>query len=133
MPNTIAAPLDDADTALRRELYFFTLYRLLEAAMLVLVLFGPVADLIGPPRHDLLARVVAVSYFVFAAALFAVGRRGELRTQALAGVAVDLVAGILAIHAIPAAGAGIALMLMFNVGAAALLLPARFGLSVAVA
>ncbi|MEG3194132.1 PAS domain-containing sensor histidine kinase, partial [Lysobacter sp. D1-1-M9] len=43
------------------------------------------------------------------------------------------VAGILAIHAIPAAGAGIALMLMFNVGAAALLLPARFGLSVAVA
>ncbi|SKA08029.1 sensor histidine kinase [Novilysobacter spongiicola] len=133
LPTTIAAPLDDADTALRRELYFFTLYRLLEAAMLVLVLFGPVADLIGPPRHDLLARVVAVSYFVFAAALFALGRRGELRTQALAGVAVDLVAGILAIHAIPAAGAGIALMLMFNVGAAALLLPARFGLSVSVA
>src|SRR5690606_38859899 len=89
LPNTIAAPLDDADTALRRELYFFTLYRLLEAAMLVLVLFGPVADLIGPPRHDLLARVVAVSYFVFAAALFALGRRGELRTQALAGIAVD--------------------------------------------
>src|SRR5690606_19498657 len=87
----------------------------------------------GAPRHDLLARVVALSYFVFAAVLFALGRRGELRTQALAGVAVDLVAGILAIHAIPAAGAGIALMLMFNVGAAALLLPARFGLSVAVA
>ncbi len=135
MPPAIAAiEVDDADRALRRELYFFTLYRLLEAAMLVLVLFGPVADMIGPPRHDLLARAVALSYFFLATLLFLFGRRpgGDLRGNALAGIATDLFFGLLAIHAIPAAGTGIALMLIFNVGAAALLLPARFGLGAAI-
>ncbi|MFC3551575.1 sensor histidine kinase [Lysobacter cavernae] len=127
------APLDaaDADRALRRELYFFTLYRLLEAALLVFFLFGPTTGLIDPPRHDLFARSVALSYLFIAALLFAFGRRGELRSQALTGIAADLFFGILAIHAMPGAGTGIALMLMFNVGAAALLLPARYGLSAA--
>ncbi len=132
MPTAIAATeVDDADSALRRELYFYTLYRLLEASMLVLVLFGPVADMIGPPRHDLLARAVALSYLFLAALLFLFGRRGELRGNAVAGIATDLFFGLLAIHAIPVAGTGIALMLMFNVGAAALLLPARYGLGAA--
>ena len=128
------APLDivDADRALRRELYFFTLYRLLEASMLVLVLFGPVADLLAPPRHDLLGRSIALSYLFIALLLFFFGRRGELRGQALAGIASDLFFGILAIHAVPAVGTGIALMLVFNVGAAALLLRTRFGLGAAV-
>ena len=133
MPTAIAAiQVDDADRALRRELYFFTLYRLLEAAMLVLVLFGPVADMLGPPRHELLARAVALSYLFLAALLFLFGRRaGDLRAHAVAGIATDLFFGFLAIHAVPAAGTGIALMLIFNVGAAALLLPARLGLGAA--
>ena len=132
MPTAIAAiQVDDADSALRRELYFYTLYRLLEAALLVLVLFGPVADVIGPPRHELLARAVALSYLFLGALLFLFGRRGDLRANALAGIATDLFFGLLAIHAVPAAGAGIALMLMFNVGAASLLLPARYGLAAA--
>ena len=130
-PALAVKPNDDADGALRRELYFYTLYRLLEASMLVLVLFGPVADMIEAPRHDLLARVVALSYLFIAAILFAFGRRGELRAQAFAGICCDLLFGILAIHAIPVAGTGIALMLMFNIGAAALLLPPRLGLGAA--
>src|SRR5690606_10163519 len=130
-PALAVKPNDDADSALRRELYFYTLYRLLEASMLVLVLFGPVADMIEPPRHDLLARVVALSYLFLAAILFTFGRRGDLRGQAFAGICCDLLFGILAIHAIPVAGTGIALMLMFNLGAAALLLPPRLGLGAA--
>jgi len=130
-PATTAAATGDADSALRRELYFYTLYRLLEASMLVLVLFGPVADMIGPPRHELLARAVAISYLFIGSLLFLFGRRGDLRGNALAGIATDLFFGLLAIHALPAAGAGIALMLIFNVGAAALLLRARFGLGAA--
>src|SRR5690606_39605260 len=55
LPPAIATDAGDADSALRRELHFYTLYRLLEAMMLVLVLFGPVADMLGPPRHELLA------------------------------------------------------------------------------
>src|SRR5690606_17772298 len=38
---------------------------------------------------------------------------------------------LVAIHTVPAVGTGIALMLMFNVGAAALLLPTRLGLGAA--
>ena len=130
----VLAPVDivDADRALRRELYFFTLYRLLEAAMLVLVVFGPVAGLIEPPRHDLFARSIALSYLFIAMVLFLLGRRGELRGHTLAGIASDLFFGILAIHAIPAVGTGIALMLVFNVGAAALLLRTREGIGAAV-
>ncbi|MFQ6310442.1 hypothetical protein [Lysobacter capsici] len=98
----------EADLALRRELYFFTLYRLLEAALLVLFLFGPVENLIGSPRHDLFARSLSLSYLFIATLLFLFGRRGELRGQALAGIACDLFFGILAIHALPGAGTGIA-------------------------
>ena len=130
-PALAVKPKDDADSALRRELYFYTLYRLLEASMLVLVLFGPVADMIEAPRHELLARVVALSYLFLAAILLTFGRLGELRGQAFAGICCDLLFGILAIHAIPVAGTGIALMLMFNIGAASLLLPPRLGLGAA--
>ncbi len=136
LPPQSAAPPEaeaaDANSALRRELYFFTLYRLLEAALLVFVLFGPVNELIAP-RHDVFARSVAISYFFIALILFGFGRRAELRGQALTGIAADLSFGILAIHSIPSAGTGISLMLMFNVGAAALLLRTRYGLGVALA
>ncbi|BAV96578.1 sensor histidine kinase [Lysobacter enzymogenes] len=122
----------DADSALRRELYFFTLYRLLEAALLVLFLFGPVDNLIAEPRHDLFARSLSLSYLFIAGLLFVFGRRGDLRAHVFAGIACDLFFGVLSIHALPGAGTGIALMLMFNVGAAALLLPTRFGIGAAI-
>ncbi len=127
------APIDaaDADRALRRELYFFTLYRLLEAALLVFFLFGPATELVEPLRHALGARSVALAYLFIAALLFAFGKRGELRSQTLTGIGADLFFGLLAIHTMPMAGTGIALMLLFNVGAAALLLPPRYGLGAA--
>ena len=131
LPRLPAVDVANADSALRRELYFFTLYRLLEAALLVFVLFGPIDGLVGEPRHDIFARSLSLAYLALAALLFAFGRRGDLQGQALAGIATDLAFGILAIHAVPGAGTGIALMLMFNVGAAALLLRTRYGLSLA--
>lgn len=132
MPSGLApATPADADRALRRELYFFTLYRLLEAALLVFFLFGPINNLIAEPRHDLFGRSTALSYLFIATLLFVFGRRGQVQSHALAGIASDLFFGILAIHAVPGAGTGIALMLMFNVGAAALLLPTRYGVGAA--
>ncbi|MDQ3206056.1 MAG: ATP-binding protein [Pseudomonadota bacterium] len=129
----VLAPVDiiDADRALRRELYFFTLYRLLEAAMLVLVVFGPVAQLLAPPQHELFARSIALSYLFAAIVLFLLGLHSELRGQTLAGIVSDLFFGILAINALPQVGTGIALMLVFNIGAAALLLRTRYGLAAA--
>lgn len=133
MPLEIAAvDVAEADRVLRRELRLFNLYRILEAALLVLVLYGPVAGFIEEPRHELFARSLAIAYLFIATLLFGFGRRGDPRSVAVAGIASDLFFGILAMHATPAAGTGIALMLMFNVGAAALLLPPRLGLGAAV-
>src|SRR5690606_9472999 len=49
-----------------------------------------------------------------------------------AGALTDIVAATLATHALPGVGAGIAMMLLFNVVAAAMLLRLRYGLAVAV-
>jgi two-component system sensor histidine kinase PilS (NtrC family) len=129
------APVEvsEADRVLRRELRLFNLYRVLEALLLVLVVYGPVSDLLAEPRHELFARALAIAYGFIATVVFALGRRGDPRTITLVGIASDLFFGVLAIHATPGVGTGIALMLMFNVGAAALLLPTRLGLGVAAA
>ncbi|MEO6154205.1 MAG: histidine kinase dimerization/phospho-acceptor domain-containing protein, partial [Thermomonas sp.] len=123
---------DDDNAAIRRELYYFTLYRILEAALLCLVVFSPAGILIGEPLNPLLARSVAVLYLLAAVVLFLTGRRGDPRLQVMVGVLVDISAAVLAIHALPRAASGIAMMLLFNVGAAALLLPIRLGLGTAV-
>ena len=119
----------DAESALRRELYFFTLYRVLEAALLALVLFGPETMLIPVPRHEVLGQAVATGYLAASLVLMVRARRGDLRNEALLGISIDIIAGTLAMHALPDSGAGIALMLLFNIGAAALLLPLRLGLA----
>ena len=132
-PSAALRALAAPHAAIRRELYLLTLYRIFEAALLCLVLFSPVGALMGAPRHILLGRVVAVAYLFAALVLFATGRRGEIRTQALSGVVVDIAAATLGMHALPDSSAGIAMMLLFNIGAAAFLLPIRLGLGVAAA
>jgi len=135
LPRTSSAATvatSDTDSALRRELYFFTLYRVLEAALLALVMFSPAGALIEVPTYPVLGRAVAGCYLLAALLLLASGRRGDLRTQALVGIGIDILAASLAIHALPVSSSGIALMLLFNVGAAALLLPLRLGLGAAV-
>ena len=67
MPSSSASPIQ---AVIRRELHFFTLYRVLEAALLCLTVFSPVGVLMGGiPRHPLLAMLVAVTglYGVFGA------------------------------------------------------------------
>ena len=124
-----AAPTPES--ALRRELYFFGLYRVLEAGLLALILFSPAGVLVEAPRNLVLGRSVAVAYLLAALVLFLKGRRGALDTQALVGIAVDICAAALAMHALPDSSSGIALMLLFNVGAAALFVPLRYALGAA--
>jgi two-component system, NtrC family, sensor histidine kinase PilS len=124
-------PADEADSALRRELHFFTLYRLLEAAILTFLLFGPIRQYLSEPRDEGIAKATAIIYLFAATLMFLIRKRGDLQLQALIGIAFDLFFGVLAVYAMPNTRAGIVLMLMFNVGAAALLLPARFGLGIA--
>ena len=120
-------------SAIRRELYFFTLYRVFEAALLCLTVFSPVGALLGEPRFPLAARWIASGYLLAAVILFVSGRSGRIHNQVLAGILIDILAATLAMHALPSVASGIAMMLLFNVGAAALLLPPRAGVTAAAA
>ncbi len=113
-----------------RDLYFYSLYRVLEAGLLVLILFGPVRELVPEPAHPLLGKATALAYLVLSPVLlYWALRKVALRWQVLVGIVVDVAVGMLAIHALPAAASGVALMLVFNVGATAMLLPLRYGLA----
>lgn len=120
-----------ANRAMHRELYLLALYRVLEACLLALMLFSPAGTLIGAPRDPMLAGTVAMAYLLAAFVLLLFSQRGApgLTTQTLVGVVCDVAVAALATHAIPGAGPGIAMMLLFNIGAASLLLPLRLGMS----
>lgn len=123
----------DVDGSLRRELYFFNLYRVLEASLLALLAFGPADVLIGPLRQPLLVAATAMAYLASAAMLMIWGRdSASLRAPVFVGILIDIVVAALATHGAPQVASGIALMLLFNVGAAALFLPLRLGLGCAV-
>ncbi len=108
----------------RRELYFFALYRLLEAGILAALMFSPLGDVLGEPRHEVLGTAVTISYLTLALLFFFIGRNVRWLTfTVFVSVCVDILAATLATHALPTATAGIAMMLLFNVSAAALLLP----------
>ena len=121
------------ESAPGRELYFFSLYRVLEAGILAGLLFSPLSEMLGQPRAPMLGTAVAVAYLVFATLMLLLGRRERwLVPLALVGVCVDIVVAVLITYALPEATAGIAMLLLFNVAAAALLLPFRLAVGIAV-
>lgn len=120
------------ESAPGRELYFFSLYRVLEAGILAGLLFSPLSGLLGAPRSPELATVVTGSYLVFATTMLLLSRREAwLVPLVLVGTCVDILVAVLITYALPEATAGIAMMLLFNVAAAALLLPVRLGIGIA--
>lgn len=128
---TLIGPIESAP---RRELYFFGLYRALEAGILAALVFSPLAGLVGDLRAPGLAAGLAVFYLLFAIVMLLFGRNGpRLVPVVLVGIGADILVAVLATYAIPQATAGVAMMLLFNVSAAALLLPMRLGFGVAVA
>jgi two-component system sensor histidine kinase PilS (NtrC family) len=127
---TLIGPIQSAP---RRELYFFGLYRSLEAGILAALLFSPLAGLVGEPRAPELGTAVAIFYLVFALMMLLQGRDDRrLVPMAFIGVCVDILVAGAATYALPEATAGIAMMLLFNVSAAALLLPMRLGVGISV-
>src|SRR3546814_88095 len=99
------------------------------------MVFSPFGGLIGEPHDPFLAMAVAIAYLPMSLALLLATRRDHsaLAWQACLGVGVDIVVAALITHAIPGAAPGVALMLLFNVGAAALLVPLPLAMSVAAA
>ena len=90
--------------AQHRDLYFYGLYRVLEAGLLALMLFGPARTLIGAPAYPLMGKATAVAYLVASMLLLAwTLRASRLRWPVVVGIATDIAAATLAIHAMPAA------------------------------
>jgi two-component system, NtrC family, sensor histidine kinase PilS len=128
-PSTATQPTQDYQ---RRELYLFALYRVLEAGVLALLVFGPIAKLQPQAGHEGLVATVAAAYVILALILVFHARKAKkVVTPTLIGVGIDIVIAALVAYAVPTATSGVALMLLFNVGSASLLLSLRMGLSVA--
>lgn len=118
---------------IRQELHYFALYRLLEVALLCLAIFSPVGQTLSTPRYPLLAMAVALLYLIAASLLFITARNRAIGPQTAIGTGIDIAATALAMVSMPGVASGVAMMLLFNIGAAALLLSLRSALTLAFA
>lgn len=124
--------IDRIESIPRRELYFFALYRLLIATAIAGLMFSPMADLLGQADHPELAAYVSGGYWLFSVLMLLLGRSERwLRQFVLVGVSLDIVAASLLAHALPGASAGISMSLLFNIAAAATMLPFPMALGLA--
>lgn len=118
------------EQALRRELYFFNLYRALQGALLVFLVFSPAAAELVRLEFPVLSRSVAVAYMV--AGMLLVATAGQLRwrlsLQAALGLGLDIAVALLFLTVSEGVDTAIGLMLLVNIGAGALLMPLRAAL-----
>ena len=121
------------ESAPARELYFFTLYRTLEAGILAGLLFSPLSGMLGDIRAPVLGSAVTMFYLVFSLVMLVLARQERwLVPLVLVGGCIDILVASLATYCLPDATAGIAMLLLFNVAAAGLLLPFRLGVGIAI-
>lgn len=120
---------------MQRELALFSLYRLLEASLLALLVFSPWGALMGEVVDPAIAVAVCLGYLVASAGLLLHARHPDVDhpAHAVVGVAVDIAVAGLISHAIPEVAPGVALLLMFNIGAASLFVSLRSSLLIATA
>jgi two-component system sensor histidine kinase PilS (NtrC family) len=120
-------PADPIDASLRRELYLFALYRVMEAGIFVFFSFSPLAGIVSELSRPGLARLASGTYLLVALLLWLATRvrHWPLRHQAAIGLGTDIVASVLAIQSLAGVGTGISLLLVFNIAAAALFLSLR--------
>ena len=123
------------DEALRREQYFFTLYRALVASIFTLLAFGSLPEDWVTLSRPALASWVSVSYLLAAVLILLHARRPDrpLFGQVVVAVIVDIVATVLMVHSVMHLQTGIAMALIVTFGAAAVLLPIRTTLALAIA
>ena len=124
--------IDRIESLPRRELYFFALFRVLIASLIAALVFSPLSALISEAHHPMLARAVSVGYLLAAAGLLAWGRNERwLQPLVFWSAVADILAATLLTHALPDASAGISMTLLFNISAAATLLPLTRGMLLA--
>lgn len=117
----------------RRELYFFNLYRVFEAVVFGGLVFSPVAVDWVQVARPLLGQSVVLAYIPLALLLLAATSRMHARPGFWIGAALclDILAASLVQVSLVGASTAVPILLIVNVGAAALLLPLRQSLVLA--
>jgi two-component system sensor histidine kinase PilS (NtrC family) len=124
-PNVQSTAASPGDIT-RRELYFFNLYRCLEAVVYAGLVFSPFAVEWVRVTRPMLGQVAAIIYVVIAIALLVGTER--LRNRLAGTISSSLLIDIVAASVVLIALSGhslVPMMLLVNVGIAALLLPHR--------
>ena len=107
---------------------------MLIASVIAALLYSPLSAMVGEAHHPRLAYSVGGAYLLLSLLWLVIGRNERwLRQIVVGGVLLDIVAASLLAHALPGASAGISMSLLFNIAAAATLLPLSWGLVLALA
>jgi len=124
----------DISSLQHRELYFFALFRVLEAGILGIVAFTPLGQTMADIREPLLLKAAAAGYFVAALMLLWLSLDSDmrLRRQAALGLLLDLLVWGVALLAMDGGESGLAMFMIFNIGAGALVLTATASIGFAV-
>jgi two-component system sensor histidine kinase PilS (NtrC family) len=120
-------------TPQQREVYFFALYRLLEAGLFALVAMTPVGFVSATVHYPIAAKLASLVYVALSLWLVVASRHStvRLRRQAAIGMCLDLAAAAAALWVQDGLESGVFLLLLFNVGAGALILTAQSSLGFA--
>ena len=94
------------ESAPGRELYFFALYRVLEAGVLAGLMFSPLSGILGELRSPELGVVVTIGYLLFSVLMMLLSRqRRWLVPLVLVGVSVGSKTGMRIMRMVPATAA----------------------------
>src|SRR3546814_5999681 len=72
---------DPIEASLRRELYLFAMYRVMEAGILAFLAFSPLAGIISAPDRPALARAAGAGYIALALLLWLASRLRSMRSE----------------------------------------------------
>src|SRR5687768_9872163 len=103
-------------TLQHRELYFFALFRVLEAGILGIVAFTPLGATMAGIREPVLLQIATMGYFLVALFLLYTSRRPDfgLRRQAAVGLVFDIAAWAVALLSMDGGESGLAMFMVFN-------------------
>jgi two-component system sensor histidine kinase PilS (NtrC family) len=130
MPPNLPATVD----LQHRELYFFALFRVLEAGILGIVAFTPLGRTMADVLHPDLLQTATLAYFLVALLLLYTSRQPQfgLRRQAAIGLFFDLAVWGVALIVMNGGESGLAMFMVFNIGAAALILSPAMSIGFAI-
>jgi two-component system sensor histidine kinase PilS (NtrC family) len=123
---SVAARLADDSGAIARELHYFNLFRVLEAAIILALMFSPYTVEWANVVRPLLGRATAAFYLAFAVlVVFAARKMRRYRIWIDLPLIVDIVVCALVMFSIRHQFISLALLLLVNIGGAATMLPRR--------